>query len=100
MPLDRLPVGFLDTGAPGRALLGEPNAPAILRDIRATDQRIASRLLGIELNRLAQRHGALAGRSAPAGVALLPVDEDVSTLDAIHLVTTLRPAAAGRRDAI
>jgi len=47
-----------------------------------------------------------------AGVALLPVDEDVltaaetvapstvGTLDAIHLVTALRLAAGGRLDAI
>lgn len=39
---------YLDTSALGRPLLGEPDAPAILRALGAFDQRVASRLMRIE----------------------------------------------------
>jgi uncharacterized protein len=106
-------VVYLDTSALGRVLLGEPDAPAILRDLGAFDQRVASRLLRVELRRLALRHGRLHDADQLlAGLALLPVDEPllaaaetvppatVATLDAIHLVTALRLASADRLDAI
>jgi uncharacterized protein len=104
---------YLDTTALGRILLGEPDAPAVLRDLGAFEQRVASRLLRVELRRLAAREGRL--RDADqllAGVALLPLDEEllaaaetvppttVDTLDAIHLVTALRLSGAGRLDAV
>lgn len=106
-------VVYLDTSAVGRLLLGEPDAPAILRDLAAFDQRVASRLLRVELRRLALREGRLHDADQLlAGVALLPVEEEllaaaetvppptVATLDAIHLVTALRLSAAGRLDAV
>jgi predicted nucleic acid-binding protein len=106
-------IAYIDTSALGRVLLGEPDAGAILRDIAAFEQRVASRLLGIELRRLALREGLLADADQLLiGVALLPIDEDlltaaetvppatVATLDAIHLVTALRLAHAGRLDAV
>ena len=46
---------YLDTSALGRVLLGEPDAPAILRSLEAFDQRVASRVLRVELRRLALR---------------------------------------------
>jgi len=46
---------YVDTGALGRLLLGEPDAPAILRDIGPFEQRVASRLVRVELRRLALR---------------------------------------------
>jgi uncharacterized protein len=106
-------VVYLDTSPLGRVLLGEPDAPAILRDLGAFDQRVASRLLRIELCRLALREGVLAdAQQLLTGVALVPIDENVlaaaetvppptaATLDAIHLATALRLAAAGSLDAV
>lgn len=106
-------VVYLDTSAVGRVLLGEPDAPAILRELGSFDQRVASRLMRIELMRLGMREGVLAqADQLLTGVALLPVDDDllaaaetigppaVGTLDAIHLVTALRLSTAGRLDAL
>jgi predicted nucleic acid-binding protein len=106
-------VVYLDTSAVGRVLLGEPDAPAILRDLGPFDQRVASRLLRVELRRLALREGRLHDADQVlAGIALLPLDEEllaaaetvtpttVATLDAIHLVTALRLSGAGRLDAV
>jgi uncharacterized protein len=108
-----LAVVYLDTSALGRVLLGEPDAPAILRALGAFDQRVASRLLRVELRRLALRERRLPDADRLlAGVALLAVDEEllaaaetvapatVGTLDAIHLVTALRLAGAGLLDAV
>jgi predicted nucleic acid-binding protein len=106
-------VVYLDTSALGRVLLGEPDAPAILRALQTFDGRVASRLLRIELCRLALRVGRLAdAERLLGGVALLPLDErllvaaetiappTVATLDALHLVSALRLAGTGKLDAI
>ena len=106
-------VVYVDTSALGRVLLGEPDAPAILRDLGAFDQRVASRLLRVELRRLALRERRLHDADQLlAGLALLPLDEEllaaaetvppasVATLDAIHLMTALRLSSAGRLDAV
>ncbi|MGH2961964.1 MAG: PIN domain-containing protein [Solirubrobacterales bacterium] len=99
---------YLDTGALGRVLLGEPDSPAVLAALSDFDQHVASRLLRIELRRLALRHGVLDHADQLLGaVALVPMSEpalqraetvlpaDVATLDAIHLVTALRLASEG-----
>lgn len=99
---------YLDTSALGRVLLGEPDASAIIRELGRFEPHVSSRLLRVELRRLALRHGQLpAADQLLAGVALLPVDEallasaeivpppTVGTLDAIHLATALRLAGAG-----
>lgn len=104
---------YLDTSALGRVLLGEPGAPAILRALEGFEQRVTSRLTRVELRRLGLREAVLADADALlSGVALIPVDDDllaaaetvppstVATLDAIHLVTALRLAGAGRLDAV
>jgi predicted nucleic acid-binding protein len=106
-------VVYVDTSALGRVLLGEPDAPAVLRDLGGFDQRVASRLLRVELRRLALREALVHDADQLlAGLALLPLDEEllaaaeavppspVATLDAIHLVTALALAAAGRLDAV
>ena len=106
-------VVYLDTSAIGRVLLGEPDAPAILRDIAPFTERVASRLLRVELRRLALREPRLAAADQLlTGVALLPLDDEllaaaetvqpvtVGTLDAIHLITALRLASAGHLDAV
>jgi predicted nucleic acid-binding protein len=103
----------MDTSAVGRVLLGEPDAPAVLRDLARFDQRVASRLLRVELRRLAMRVDRLQDADRLlAGLALLPVDDallaaaetvpppTVAALDAIHLVTALRLSGAGRLDAV
>lgn len=97
---------YVDTSALGRVLLGEPGAAAILDELRHFDQHVASRLLRVELRRLALREGLLdSADQLLSGVALLPVDEavlgaaetvapaSVATLDAVHLITALRLAA-------
>jgi predicted nucleic acid-binding protein len=99
---------YVDTSAVGRVLLGEPDAPAVLRDLADFDQHVASRLMRVELRRLALREKMLeAADQLLAGVALVPLDDailtssetihpaTVATLDAIHLVTALRLASAG-----
>jgi uncharacterized protein len=104
---------YVDTSAVGRVLLGEPDAPAVLRALAGFEQHVASRLMRIELRRLALREGALeAADRLLDGVALIPLDDailtssetlppaTVATLDAIHLATALRLAAAGVLDAV
>ena len=104
---------YVDTSAVGRVLLGEPDAPAVLRDLADFDQHVASRLLRIELRRLALREDALeAADRLLDGVALIPLDDailassetlapaTVATLDAIHLATAVRLAAAGVLDTV
>jgi predicted nucleic acid-binding protein len=103
----------VDASALGRVLLGEPDAAAVIRSLRDFDQHVASRLLRIELSRLALRHGLVDhADQLLSGVALLPLDEavldsaetiqpaSVATLDAIHLVTALRLAHEALIDAV
>lgn len=104
---------YLDTSALGRVLLGEPDAAAVLRELERYEQHVSSRLLRVELRRLALRHDLL----EPAAelldaVALVPLDEpllsaaetvlpgEVATLDALHLVTALRLAEEGLLDTV
>jgi predicted nucleic acid-binding protein len=104
---------YVDTSALGRVLLGEPDAPSIIRELGGFEQHVASRLLRVELRRLALREGLLDhADQLLSGVALLPLDEavldaaetvspaSVATLDAIHLVTALRLADRGLVDAV
>jgi predicted nucleic acid-binding protein len=106
-------VVYLDTSALGRVLLGEPDAEAVLRELAPFEQRVASRVLRLELRRLGLREGMLAeADQLLSGVALLPVDEQllaaaetlppasVGTLDALHLATALRLAHGDRLVAI
>jgi len=104
---------YVDTSAVGRVLLGEPDAQAVLRELAGFDQHVASRLMRIELRRLALREDAFeAADRLLDGVALIPLDDavlaaaetvlsaTVATLDAIHLATALRLAAAGMLDTV
>jgi predicted nucleic acid-binding protein len=104
---------YLDTSALGRVLLGEPDAPAVVRSLREFDQHVASRLMRVELRRLALREGLLGhADQLLSAVALLPLDEamldaaetvqppSVATLDALHLVTALRLADERVIDAV
>jgi uncharacterized protein len=104
---------YLDTSAVGRVLLEESDAPAILRALDSFEQHIASRLLRIELRRLALRTGRVAeADQLLTGIALVPLDEGllaaaealapvtVATLDAIHLATALRLARTAPLDSI
>jgi predicted nucleic acid-binding protein len=104
---------YLDTSALGRVLLGEPDAASVLSALADFDHHIASRLLRIELRRLAGRHGVLDQADQVLGaVALIPMDEAllaaaetvppalVGTLDAVHLATAVRLAADGAVEAM
>ena len=104
---------YVDTSAVGRVLLGEPDAQAVLRGLASFDQHVASRLMRIELRRLALREDALdAADRLLTGVALIPLDEAIlaasetllpataATLDAIHLATALRLAVDGVLDTV
>lgn len=99
---------YLDTSALGRVLLGEPDSAAVIEALGEFDQHVASRLLRIELRRLALRHGALdRADQLLTAVALVPMGEpllaaaetvpptDLATLDSIHLATALSLASAG-----
>lgn len=103
----------MDTSALGRVLLGEPDAAAVVRELREFDRHIASRLLRVELRRLALREGLLGhADQLLSGLSLLPLDQavldaaetvqpaSVATLDAIHLVTALRLADEGLIDTV
>ena len=104
---------YLDTSALGRILLGEPDRPDVLAALADFEQHVASRLLRVELRRLALRHDVLAEADRLlASVALLPVSEGilasaetvappaVATLDAIHLATALTLATDGSVDTV
>ena len=104
---------YLDTSALGRILLGEPGHPAILDALEAFEVHVASRLLGVELRRLALRHDRLADAERLLNtIALVPLDEStlagaerttpasVATLDAIHLVTAVRLSETGLIEAL
>lgn len=108
-----MPSVYLDTSALGRVLLGEPDRSAILREMAAFDVRVSSRLLRIELCRLALRHDLLdSADRVLMRIALLPLDDAVltsaettppsavATLDAIHLATALQLAEAGSLDTV
>jgi predicted nucleic acid-binding protein len=108
-----VPGVYLDTSALGRLLLGEADAPLIRTALLPYEQRFASRLLRIELVRLALR-SSLEHRTGRllAGVSLVPLDEatmrateaqrpsNLGTLDAIHLATALSVARRGLVEAI
>lgn len=99
---------YLDTSALGRVLLGEPEAKAVTSELRRFEEHAASRMVRIELRRLALPEGVLAAADRLlVGVALLPLDDaileaaetlappSVGTLDAIHLATAVRLAGEG-----
>jgi predicted nucleic acid-binding protein len=104
---------YVDTSALGRVLLGEPDADAVLGALETYDEHVASRLLGVELRRLALRFELTDQANALlTGLALTPLDEGlleeaeslapaaVATLDAIHLAAAIRLAVAGFIDAV
>jgi predicted nucleic acid-binding protein len=104
---------YLDTSALGRVLLREPDGPAVLRALAEFELHVSSRLLRVELRRLALRHDVLeAASELLAAVALVPVDQatlddaetvppaSVTTLDAIHLATAIRLQTAGVVDTL
>jgi predicted nucleic acid-binding protein len=104
---------YVDMSAVGRVLLEESDAPAIRRSLDAFDERLSSRLIQVELRRIALRAG-LAHRADALldGIDLIPLDDvvlevaetiepyNVGTLDAIHLATARRLARDGILDAV
>jgi uncharacterized protein len=104
---------YVDTSALGRILLTEPDEPAIKRSLADYDKVVSSRLLQVELRRLAFRKNLLdATTELLAEVALISMNESilttagtltppaVGTLDAIHLATAIRLSGAGELDAL
>lgn len=104
---------YVDTSALGRVLLDEPDKGAIKEALDRFDQVTASRLLRIELRRVALKRGLLdRAESLLANVSLIPMDEQiltatetltpssVGTLDAIHLATAVQLAKTDRLDAL
>jgi uncharacterized protein len=110
---------YVDTSALGRVLLNEPDRAAIQVALEDVDELVSSRLLWIELGRLARRRDAdFAARGEPhefivlaqellRGIAAIPLEDEllgpddmlgqaeritpysVATLDAIHLGTAV-----------
>lgn len=108
-----MPTVYLDTSVLGRVLLDEPDTPAIRRELSRFERHISSRLLGVELRRLALREDMSEYVDELIfGKVLIPLDEEVlvtaetiappavRTLDAIHLATAVRLADAGELDAL
>jgi uncharacterized protein len=104
---------YVDTSALGRVLLGEPDKPAIMRDLSSYEKIVSSRLLRVELRRLASRKSLLdAAAELLDEVALISMDDTtltasetlspstVGTLDAIHLATAMRLAKTDELDTI
>lgn len=113
VPEQATTVLYVDTSALGRVLLGEPDRPAIKRDLGSYEKLVSSRLLQVELRRMARRENLLdASAEMLSEVALISIDEsvlaaaetispsNVGTLDAIHLATAVRLAEAGELDAL
>ncbi len=103
-----MPGLYVDTSALARVMLGEPDTAAIAVALTDFSQHFSSRLLAVELRRVALRENLPAVADALLGsVALIPLDEailataetvtpaEVATLDALHLATALRLADAG-----
>ena len=117
-------VAYVDTSALGRVLLNEPGKPAIERALEQIDEVASSRLLWIELRRLARRWEALRAAEGQReqvlqlaeemlrSIVAIPMEEplladaelirpaSVATLDAIHLATAVRLAEISRLDTI
>jgi uncharacterized protein len=104
---------YLDTSALVRVLLDEPDAAAVELALEHFDQRLASRLLQVELRRVGLRENCLGDvELLLADLSLIAVDDGilsaaetiapptVATLDAIHLATAVRLAEAGELDAL
>ncbi len=104
---------YVDTSVLGRVLLDEPDKPAIQRDLAKFGQRVASRLLRVELRRVGLRRELLDRADALiADVSLVPIDDRIlgatetlppptlGTLDAVHLATAVRLSKEGRLDAL
>jgi uncharacterized protein len=104
---------YVDTSALGRVLLDTPEAPAIQRDLAQFEWRVASRLLRVEIQRVALREALLDAVGPLLGdISLMPLDEEIltvaeaidpatiATLDAIHLATAVRLREAGKLDTI
>jgi predicted nucleic acid-binding protein len=104
---------YVDTSALGRVLLGEPDRPKVLAEIDRFDRLVASRLLAVELRRLALRHDLLADADRLiSAIALVPLSEpllraaelvppsSVASLDAIHLATALSLASTEEIDSL
>jgi predicted nucleic acid-binding protein len=104
---------YIDTSVLGRVLLDEPDTAAIRQGLGRFERHISSRLLRVELHRLALLKGLLEYvEELLAGKVLIPLDEEilataetiapsvVRTLDAIHLATAVRLASAGELDAL
>jgi len=110
---------YVDTSALGRVLLNEPDRSAIQLALEDVDELVSSRLLWVELGRLARRRDAdSVARGEPRefivlaqellqGIAAIPLEDEllgpddmlgqaerippysVATLDAIHLGTAV-----------
>ena len=102
-------IAFVDTSAYVKLVLGEPEAPALDRALRAWPAHVGSVLLRVEAERACGRHGeewVARARQGLGGYALLQLDDAVlraaaalqpatlRTLDALHLATAL---SIGRR---
>lgn len=104
---------YVDTSAIARILLDEPDKPLVEQHLEGFEQRIASRLLQVELRRVGTKAGVLdRADQLLTDISLIPLDDQtltaaatitpftVATLNAIHLATAVRVAQAGELDAL
>jgi uncharacterized protein len=104
---------YVDTSALARVLQRQPDSPIIKQEMGRFADRVSSRMLGIELRRVALRDG-LVDRADELldGIAFIPLKESllaaaeaiqpagVATLDAIHLATAVQLAGDREIDAM
>jgi predicted nucleic acid-binding protein len=94
-------------------LLDEPDKPIVEQHLEGFEQRIASRLLGVELRRVGARGGVVdRADQLLTDISLISLDDEiltaaetvtpstVATLDAIHLATAVRLSDEGELDAL
>jgi uncharacterized protein len=104
---------YVDTSAIARMLLDEPDKAVIEQHLEAFEQRVASRLMRVELRRVGAREGVLDRADLLLkDISLVSVSEEiltaaetltpstVTTLDAIHLATAVQLSKAGELDAL
>jgi uncharacterized protein len=104
---------YVDTSAIARMLLDEPDKPVIEQRLEDFNERVASRLLRVELRRVGVREGVLdRADELLRDISLVALDEEilaaaetvtpstVTTLEAIHLATAVRLSRAGELDAL
>ena len=105
---------YVDTSALGRVLLNEPDRPAIQQALNEFDEALSSRLLWVELGRLARRRDAefaakgnasefvVLAKELLRGVAAIPLEDELlgEDEDILGKAEAVAPFSVATLDAI